>query len=255
MAGFGSLGGLGGRPGGFGASFPSRSGSPNSQVVDYLRPQDEWQKDWDARRAAEAAKARAPSWSNSAPEAPSGALGWQDTSGIGRNIAPNVGSPEWFQANRGLFGEGAPIAEMAWSFQTGGDPNYAADAPIANYGLMHSFNGPGQSSPTAAPPNVVQSTYDPGYTPDFTALNREREQMMGRYDAQARNQQAYDGMMGNGQINGILGANYSDPNFGQVVGATPQGPSQEDMAWADGLYNPTGTYGTAPSRTNGWSFW
>lgn len=38
-------------------------------------------------------------------------------------------------------------------------------------------------------------------------------------------QQAYNNMLGNGQMNGMIGANYSDPNFGQVTGQVSQPPS------------------------------
>lgn len=238
MAGFGSLGGLGGRSGGFGASFPSRSGAPNSQVVDYLRPQDEWQKDWDARYAAEQGRARAPGMvfnpgpeTNLRPGAPTGAADWTDPTGISTNWGAGVNP---FSASR----PDAPTGAPGW---------------VDSTGISNNWGMP--SNPNAVAPTVYNDTFDAGYVPDFTALNKEREQMMGRYDAQARNQQAYDWMNGGGQINGILGPNYSDPNFGQIVGAQPQGPSQEEMAWADGLYNPTGTYGTAPARNSGWSIW
>lgn len=229
---FGSIA-AGGRGGGFGASFPSRGGQmPGSQVVDYLRPQAEWESDWTSRRAAEEARASKPALRQSSAVDP-----------ISIYNDPNG----WNMTANGGTSTGRPTAPTPDNLGTFSDP-FASD-PFSN-------PGPRPTAPT--PDNIGSFSTEvvPGYTPDFSGLDAEREQMMGRYNQQAINQQSYDAMSGNGQINGVLGPNYADPNFGQVTGAQMNGGQPEgDMAWADGLYNPSGSYSTAPLNPKGWSFW
>lgn len=215
MAGFGSLGGLGGRPGGFGMSYPTRVGMPNSQAVDYLRPQEEWQSDFDSRVASVPKFITESEWTDLGPYSPTTAPG---------------------QSEVGLY-DGFLSRLRASDAMTAQDPS-----------ALRWDNG----NPSVRTTRQVEN---PNYASAMSALNAEKEQMMGRYDAQGRNQQAYDIMNGGNQINGIIGPEYTNPNFGRITGAQPQAPNPEDMQWADGLYNATGTYSTAPGRTQGWSLW
>lgn len=63
-----------------------------------------------------------------------------------------------------------------------------------------------------------------------------------------RQQQAYGNMLGNGQVGGVMGAGFTDPNFGQVTGQAVAQPGQKTggfNAW--GASNPT----KAPDPTAG----
>lgn len=219
MAGFGSPGGLGGL-GGFGMSYPSRGGNtPNSTGVDYLAPQNEWEADWQRRRAAEIAKAAAATQAASImPAHTPPAAGFIDLNGDGMADPPG--------SFRDVTGDGM-ADPSGWNFTYRG--NGGGSGPLFN-------------SPT--------------YAPDFSALDAERERMMAAYDNQARQQQSYNGMLGNGQINGILGPNYADPNFGQVTGSQPQqqAPAGVDMSWAD-VYQPGDTFTAPRQRPSGWGLW
>lgn len=76
---------------------------------------------------------------------------------------------------------------------------------------------------------------------------------------QTRNQQAYDSMRNNGQINALIGPDYSNANFGSISG---QGAAQlpeidgVNMDWASGVYNPSkanGMFGnTGRTYKQGW---
>lgn len=259
MSGFGSLGGLGGRPGGFGMSYPTRVGAPNSQAIDYVRPREEWEPDFDARWKAEAARASGPSMSwvtpqQSQPDAPTGAVNWRDSTGVSNSWGDGIEPNSYIQQNRHLYSADAPIPVIGQTMTVGANPNYNPSAPYPTWGPTFETNGYQGVLPPYEAPKPYQ-VFNPGYTPDFSALEREKEKMMGLYDAQARQQQAYDVMSGGHQINGIMGPNYSDPNFGRITGAEPKTNAPEDMAWADGLYNPTGTYSTAPGKSTAWSLW
>jgi hypothetical protein len=257
MVGFGSLGGLGGRPGGFGASFPTRGGAPNSQTVDYLGPQEEWQADFNSRWQAEARKAAAAVMRSPAgrPDAPTGDPNWTDSTGISTGWGVGVDPIQEIMANRDKYNASAIVPTYGWTMTSGADPNYHPTAPTPTWGLTTEINGyQGQSGP-GTPPRIVNDVWDPGYTPDFSALEQERKQMLARYDAQGRNQQAYDWMLGGGQINGIIGPEYTNPNFGQIGAQTPEVPEGTDMAWAADVYRPGDTF-TAPRPTSkGWNFW
>jgi hypothetical protein len=55
--------------------------------------------------------------------------------------------------------------------------------------------------------------------PEWQRLKNEMDAaMQKRQEAQTANQQAYDGMLGQGQKNGVMGAGYSNPGFGRVDG-------------------------------------
>jgi hypothetical protein len=110
------------------------------------------------------------------------------------------------------------------------------------------------------PSSQWRSTWvDTSSTPDTSALDAEREKMMRAYETRTRNQQAYDSMLNNGQVNALIGPDYSNANFGSVSGqGAAQLPEIEgvNMDWASGVYNPqqaSGMYGSS-GRTykQGW---
>lgn len=217
MAGFGNPSG---RSGGFGSSFPSRGGAPDSQTVDYLRPQDEWQSDFDARWGAEASRARAPGF---APMQ-------FDASQPGYYEMPGKTMPP-ANPNAGRFS---------------GDPTLP---PLPTH-----QQAPTRISIDSLTPQSGQ--YDPGYTPDFSALNAEKDQMTQRYDAFQRQNQAYNVMNGNGMLNGVLSDAYAGPNYGQINTAGGTGVGQDptsgvNMDWT-GVYNPQTGSGAVGQARRGW---
>ena len=110
---------------------------------------------------------------------------------------------------------------------------------------------------------TVDPTIERVINPEWTKL---QNQMKSAQDQRAQNQtaqqQAYNGMIGNGQLNGILGSDYSAPGFGQVNGQTtnpysPNSGNGVDMSWSSGVYNPstnnqTGVYNPTANSFKQW---
>jgi hypothetical protein len=177
--------------GGLGATYPTRYGQPTSQAVDYLAPQDQWQKDWDQRYSSLAATSRA--------------------------ATPD----QWVGINDYA---GGPQAYLQ-----------ALHDPSTQYRTTPSADGNGLS---------LSQIFVPGQaavTPDFSGLNAEKDKMAPVYNNQAAQQQAYNGMLGNGQLNAIPGADYSVPGFGQITGNS--NPYSVDVPSGVNLPQGSGTYG------------
>ncbi len=110
---------------------------------------------------------------------------------------------------------------------------------------------------------VMTSPGFAGYTsanPAYTQLNNQYLDAKGiRDNAQAAQQQAYDGMQGNYAFNGNLPSAYSNPNFGQVSGTqTAQSvPGALQTAVGSGTYGggvqQTGVYNPQEQRKT-WEF-
>lgn len=235
---FGSIA-AGGRGGGFGSSFPTRGSMPNSQTVDYLKPKAEWESDFNSRIAAEQGRVNANNSmvGNAIPATPT--AGFDASVGFDPNMRLPMPTGDY-----GPFGPGIWEAPQPYS---GGPRMVSESGPTVVDGGM-------PPAPTAPSFNFNPTTTSM-MSMDMTPFNQEREKMMGEYDAQSRNQQAYDSMLGGGQINGVLGPNYTDPNFGQVNGQNADGiPENTDMSWADGLYSAGGTY-KAPMRPGKGGAW
>ena len=89
-------------------------------------------------------------------------------------------------------------------------------------------------------------TVDPGPTytyttnPEWARLNMDFEQATKeRGENQIRQQQAYNTMlMGDGQIGGVMGANYGDPNFGQITGQPANASTMGMTGFGGGLGMP-----------------
>ncbi|MHA6684500.1 hypothetical protein [Mesorhizobium sp. A556] len=90
--------------------------------------------------------------------------------------------------------------------------------------------------------------------PEYLAMLQQAQQaQQQRGENQTRQQQAYGSMNGWGQLNGVMGANYTDPNFGQISGqaggplTAPTMPDGVDPSWTSGVFDPsgglTGVYG------------
>jgi hypothetical protein len=237
MVGFGGAGGLGGL-GGMGTSFPARHAAPNSQTVDYMPVATDWLSDWQARYDAEEAR---------------------------RGQGASAGGPSKEDYIRSVLGSTTP-SNVTWQpekdipaftnhLMTGGQLYYG-DAKIgeevARYSLGDSLYNQLR--------NYTPAPASPGYQPDFTALNAEKQKMQPLFEAQTANTQAYQNMTGNGMIGGVLGPGYEAPNFGQVNGefgqSTAGAQTGLDMNWTDGAYKPggsgSGVYAPNPYNTIRW---
>lgn len=262
MATIGGLGGLGG------FSYPYRFGNPNSQVVEALpfATYGDWQSDWQSRYDAEAARATAPSTVESQPSminygqpVASAPAGWTPESRSASN-------PSWMQ-QRDDAKYGVIDVDMGGGQNAKINTNYTATSPTSADATGSSLVGRNLYDVQAP-----QTTTSGGYTPDFSALNAERERFEPLYENQTRQSQAYGMMRGQGQENAVLGPDYQRPDFGQINGQ-PQGQNTAgfpgagqipglngiDMSWADGSYNPqeggSGVYGVSPQAGKQWGLW
>lgn len=218
MAGFGSLGGLGGS-GGFGMSYPSRGGvAPTSQRVD--NP-DEMQYLHDK---------------------------WVE--GLQSQSVNQLAGQRAFDAFSRVYGGIADQAGLA--------PVMSRDAFVsaANNGGKYTANGQTFNLGNWTSPIANQIT---GAIGGEIGQREEKlkQDLAFMSENGARQQQAYDTMLGTNQINGILSADYANPYFGQVGAQQAGAPTDAgglDPASLSDIYQPSDTY-TAP-RTNprGWAY-
>lgn len=257
MLGFGSYG-----SGGIGSSYPERRNAPVSSSIEFLPEEGVWQSDWEKRRAAEAAKARAAvapksqRFDNAAylkanPDV-ADPMSWG-----GQFPADPVGSYHYGAHGAGENRQGANFNEAQYLRL---NPDVAAAVEGGHFasGLDH-FARHGWSEDR----NVNQTRGQKGYTPDFSALNAERERMTSAFENQRRQQQAYEWMQGADQQNAIMSPDYANAGFNTITGLSNPyaGPDAVDgvgMDWASGVYDPstqsgTGTYQPSWQRNNfGW---
>lgn len=228
-AGFGAFGGLGG------LGAPMRNATPNSNTVaspfaDWGGSPDAWQADWQRRYDEEAAKAR--------PQ-----TGWRVEHMYGAPDYDPVAAKPFQDQTRNfrlqqLFGD---------QWQEMGEA-IAARPEIANslqWFSPESFDFGSQGASA-----VSQSyDYDPGFNPDFSALNDEKARLNPFVENTLRQQQAYDWMQGGQQENALMSPDYANAGFNSITGmSNPNaGPGQIDgvgMDWAHGVYDPTTQQGT-----------
>lgn len=228
-AGFGAFGGLGG------LGAPMRNATPNSNMVaspfaDWGGSPEAWQADWQKRYDAEAAKARAPTGYKT--QLVPGAEGYD------AKAAAPFHEQTRNQMLTDLFGDNAAQAGAA----------IAADPTLANslqWFSPESFN----FAPHGASAVSESYDYDPGYSPDFSALTAEKERLTPLVEPQLRQQQAYDWMQAGQQENALMSPHYANAGFNTITGmSNPNaGPGQIDgvgMDWAKGVYDPTTQQGT-----------
>lgn len=223
MAGFGSLGGLGGTGG---LSYNSRMGMPNSQNIQTL---DEAHKEiWDEYERQREAERRASASLN-------------DSVYDRYADVPNMTDAQKqaaYQALSRTAKSGAAngnAAAVGYGF---------ADNPV---GDVHTYQYGKAWEDRAVQDQSFQQRADAA-TADFTERG-------------LRQQQNYDSMSGWNQQNGMIGPEYTDPNFGQVSGlarqAMPNVPGV-GMDWTKGLSgtngngangNWAGTFGAPQGQT------
>jgi hypothetical protein len=289
-AGFGMFGGQ------RNASFPMRQDPPQSRVVDNpfagMNGPGAWISDWQNRFNAEAAQARA-------PETIATPQGF-DNAGYLQGHSDVTSPDNWLRddASAAAFG---PASDALGAFHYAGwgqhegrgsnfDPNaylqlnpdvaeaissgiFAEDSPDGPYTSAHDHfarNGWAEGR------NVAMNYEEiPGYTPDFTGLNAERDRMQPLAQNQIRQQQSFNMMNGWGQENGVMNDDYTAAGFGQVSNETnPFGPGMGQPAfdisggnsgistdWLSGVYDPANQQQSGvfrPQQQNngfgGWGF-
>jgi hypothetical protein len=127
---------------------------------------------------------------------------------------------------------------------------------LGMYGALSNWNtGYGFSTPEDGASHTVR--YDEKANV-FNQANADKREA--RMENQVARQQAYDGMLGSGQLNGIMKEGYTNPMFGQVTGSTEnpfdmRGAPGVDASWTAGVYDPTnqsGTYNPQAVKKNFW---
>jgi hypothetical protein len=225
MNNYGAYGGLGGLGG-----YPMRHSAPSSSVVSAAPEMShaEWLADWERRYSDVANSASPDRWVEG---------GW---------VTPDT-MPGGPQAYFTRFGH-----------KTVGDED-AADGVRLRHGATQYGARPGGNFGWMTE-GLMPSGWVAGNTPNFDALNAERDRLLPMYESMTRNQQSYDSMMGGHQTNATIGENYADANFGSVSGQVNQALPTVDgvgMSWANGVYDPayaSGLYGSSGKarNTDGW---
>lgn len=229
MAGFGGLGGLGG------SSYPQRFGSPNSEQI---KTPDEYQKEqqaWIDQMMGKASRV------------------------ADRDLYREAGGSAYSNF-LGDYGNGKGVSEV--------NAKYLGLAPIDN---RDAWVNAGSSMKVANPTGGnfnLSNWIEPEFAAaqqrqaaDMAAIQKQIDErtatfntdMAQRGENQTRQQQSYDSMNGWGQLNGVMGPNYTDPNFGQISGqaggplTAPTMPNGVDPSWTSGVFDPsgglTGVYG------------
>jgi len=211
MAGFGGFGGLG-------SSFPMRFGSPESQRI--LSDQ-EFNTGWQNKISAEAS-ARADATKNLGQQyAASSVFQGGDRPTVYNDAAVNSFVKSANNSVNGGLADRSNTGQNQTQF----------NRTLGNLGLDGAYS---QMQPDMS--QQLQQQY---------ALEKQQ-----REQGQVAQQQAYNGMIGNGQLNGILGADYTTPGFGQINGQTTNpyainnAPAGVNMDWtkAAGTAQNTGVY-------------
>lgn len=198
----------------FGFTYPTRTGTPQSQNV---MNDGEWDAGWQSKLSA-----------------------------VPQYISSGGSGPQWTNVS-------AMSNDAAASFlnNTGG-------------GYGYEWRDTGMLDPIGQASRDFYVMTDKG-TPSVSMLNPEWEKLnnqymgekQGRQENQTAQQQAYNNMLGNYQQNGVIGADYTTPNFGLVTGNSDTGmPQGTDATWSTGVYDPTkqsGTYSN-PNMVNK-TFW
>lgn len=225
---------------------PVASASPASPFADFGGSAQAWEADWQRRYDEEAAKAR--------PGA-----GWAHqlvSSAPGYNAAEAAPFHAQQRDTLGSVFDRMAQGAVAWS------PQEMAESRDRFIDMkMQSYTDPTR---TGGGSHYVQSpNYDPGYMPNFSALEAEKARLGPHAEPQMRQQQAYDWMQGGNQENAVMSPDYAQAGFNTITGmsnpyAGPGEISGVDMDWAQGVYDPTtqrgtGTYQPTYQRTGfGW---
>lgn len=245
MAGFGSLGGLGGAPGGFGTSYPSRGG--NAPVSGQVMSDQEFHNDWSKRLAA------VPRTVSNSVELVPGASGY-DAAAAAPYLSNISDQNKAFSYKSFGSQQGDSSAlDTAIGYARSLGFNYQRN-PDGTTSLLRDAYGPASTAAATGGSHAVRLANTAN--PEWGRLNQQYQNEAGRReDAQTRNQQAYDWMLGGNQINGIIGPEYTNPYFNQIGAQAGQIPEGTDMDWAADVYRPGDTYTAPRANSKGWNFW
>lgn len=142
------------------------------------------------------------------------------------------------------YGFGAPGGEGIQSMTAGADYNVRQPMAAGATGVQ----------------NVTRESM-PVANPEYARIMAEMQAaMQQRQESQTAQQQAYNGQLGQGQKNGVMGDNYSTPGFGRVDGQSKNpyaiNSGSNNMDWAsgyDGQQQMTGVYD--PVKQTQETFW
>ena len=204
------------------STYPVRQGAPNSQQV---MSDSEFEADWQSRL-------------NGVPQ----------TVRTGKyELRDNV-----TQLVPGVAGWGGPEAAAKWL-----TPDAMA-APNSAYDVNTGAAARGASHTVKEKPERID--LGQSANPEYARMKARMEAaLQQRGESQVANQQAYNGMLGEGQKNGVMGPGYSTPGFGRVDGQA-ENPYAVNMGanngvWAEGYQPPdmTGVYDpVAQTKQNFW---
>jgi hypothetical protein len=270
---------LNGGFGGFGASFPTRINAPQSQTVENPiagMSHKGWEGDWQNRYNAE--EARRGQGASAATPGRTVGVGWDEAGYLASN--EDVSNPNnWNEGVRDTVFSPGFQSPGAFHFSTFGQnenragSNFDADAYLRHNpdvaaavergeftDAAHHFGIHGRSEGRTVNERYIPGNAgSPGYTPDFTALNAERDKFEPIFQNNTRRQQAFDNMAGLAAPNALLPEGYTGAGFGQVSGdvspgamALGQGRAMVDGA-VDGVSNDflTGVYDPRMQQATG----
>ncbi len=220
-----------------GGSFPQRFNAPNSQQV---MSDSEFQADWNSRLAnipkftgGEGAQLV----TSAADYDPTAANPYQTSvfDSAARDQLKNLGISYENQSSDLLDSYKQSIGGKE-NFFSGGNNAYSAGYSGGGSHLVGQNNG----------------TLNPEYSRMDQLLQTESRN---RRENQIAQQQAYDGMSDQYQKNGVMGEDYTNPNFGVIDGLASTGNEANPM-WTTGLIDEgsqTGVYDPLASTEN--NFW
>jgi hypothetical protein len=214
---------------GFGnQTSPMRQNAPQERVVNDpfagMGGATGWQGDWQNRFNQEASRARAPTPGVLTPQS------FTDQQYLGSNpdVAAAVSGGAFRSAadHFGQSGFGESRVGSNFDEQTYLDMYPEVAAAVAGGAFSSGADHFGKYQGVFGDLKVNRAMVggDPGYTPNFSALNAEKDRLNPMAENQIRQQQSFDQMRGFGQDNAVMGQDYTNPGFGQISGqANPYG--------------------------------
>lgn len=228
-------------------SFPKRNGAPTSSQV---MSDGEFESDWNSRLAA------IPQYNTSSQSvqlAPSGDnYDASAASGYTDQIFDNIARQKLTDA--GVSAENMTDDVVSGYKNSLGGANQFFS--MNNYAYGNGFEGDGYNfaAPNSgASHTVMQETRTTN--PEYARMQQLMQtEMQNRQENQTAQQQAYNSMSDQYQKNGMMGAGYTDPNFGSIDGLATT--DEENPIWSEGLVDEgtqTGVYDPVASTEK--SFW
>jgi hypothetical protein len=191
-----------------GATYPQRIGTPQSSVVDYTPKPSDWLKDWQSQYDLAVQAASQPDQIQLLPGAPGYTSGGYSQAGLAYNPYAVDQSNGTYKANPQQY------IDLAASI----------DDPVGKQAILDRLNPTdlGRETPLSRVASLGGSQTAPNVMKpaarSFDDLFAERDAMVPRLENATRQEQAYGQLTGWGQTNGVMSANYGDPDFGAING-------------------------------------